>query len=90
MHLSSLRFAGLVLLFAVGALAAEPLLEKVDVFEGGTNGVALDRIPGVVVTANGTVLAYCEARKSSGADWGEIEVHLRRSTDGGKTWDAAR
>ena len=90
MHLPPLRLAGLVLTFAVRTLAAEPLLEKVDVFEAGTNGVALYRIPGVVVTAKGTVLAYCEARKSSGADWGEIEVHLRRSSDGGRTWDAAR
>lgn len=90
MHHSPLRLGCFFLTFVVRALAAEPLLEKVDVFEAGTNGVALYRIPGVVVTAKGTVLAYCEARKSSGADWGEIEVHLRRSSDGGRMWDAAR
>ena len=49
--------------------------------------MALYRIPGVVTTVKGTVLAYCEARKSTKADWGEIEVHMRRSTDGGKTWE---
>lgn len=69
--------------------AEKPLLEKVDVFEAGEAGVALYRIPGVVVTGKGTVLAYCEARRNSPADWGEIEVHLKRSTDGGKTWSAA-
>ncbi|MCB1065812.1 MAG: exo-alpha-sialidase [Verrucomicrobiae bacterium] len=69
---------------------AEPSLEKIDLFEGGKDGFALFRIPGVVVTTKGTALVYCEARKNSGADWGEIEVHLRRSTDGGKTWEAAR
>lgn len=90
MRLSAPRLVGLVLSFALRTLAAEPLLEKIDVFEAGTNGVALYRIPGLVVTPKGTVLAYCEARKSSGADWGEIEVHLRRSRDGGRTWDAAR
>jgi sialidase-1 len=42
------------------------------------------------VTPAGSVLAYCEARKHSKADWGEIEIHLRRSTDGGRTWDAPR
>ena len=42
------------------------------------------------MTAKGTVLAYCEARKFSGLDWGEIEVHLRRSTDGGRTFGPAR
>ena len=32
------------------------------------------------------MLAYCEARKSDRGDWGPIDVLMRRSTDGGKTW----
>ena len=79
----------IVLILLISALrltAAEPLLEKGDVFPPGMNGIARYRIPGIVVTHKGTVLAYAEARKNSGSDWGEIEVHLRRSTDGGKTW----
>jgi sialidase-1 len=76
----------LLAIMATSVAAAEPHLEKIDVFPAGLNGVALYRIPGVVVTPRGTVLAYCEARRNSRADWGEIEVHLRRSTDGGKTW----
>lgn len=67
--------------------AQEP--EKTDVFVAGESGVSLYRIPGTVVTPRGTVLAYCEARKNSRSDWGEIEVHLKRSTDGGKTWSKA-
>lgn len=63
--------------------------EKTDVFVAGENGVALYRIPGVVVTPRGTILAYCEARRNSRSDWGEIEVHLKRSMDGGKTWSQA-
>ncbi|MEI6872740.1 MAG: sialidase family protein [Verrucomicrobiota bacterium] len=72
------------------AIAAEPVIEKTDLFTAGENGFALYRIPGVVVTTKGTVLVYCEARSDAGSDWGEIQVHLRRSTDGGKTWEAAR
>ncbi|TDU70591.1 sialidase-1 [Prosthecobacter fusiformis] len=72
---------------AFSAHAATPFLEKTDVFEGG-KGASLYRIPGVVVTGKGTVLAYCEARLNDSKDWGEIQVHLRRSTDGGKTWAA--
>ena len=72
------------------AASAAPLLEKTDLFKAGEGGVAAYRIPGVVVSTQGTVLAYCEARKNSKADWGEIEVYLRRSTDGGRTWDPAR
>jgi sialidase-1 len=68
------------------SVAAEPQLETSEVFPPGLNGIARYRIPGMVVTPKGTVLAYCEARKNNSSDWGEIEVHLRRSTDGGKTW----
>lgn len=70
--------------------AAEPFLEKVDVFPAGMNGVTLYRIPGLVVTPRGTALAYCEARRDSRSDWGEIEIHLRRSLDGGRTWQPAK
>ena len=80
-----------LLLAPLAALhAAEPLLEKSEIFPPGLNGVARSRIPGVVVTPKGTVLAYCEARKNDSKDWGEIEIHLRRSTDGGKTWQPSQ
>lgn len=70
------------------ASAAE--IEKVDLFEADQGGYKLYRIPGIVVTNKGTVLAYCEARKSDRGDWGTIDILLRRSTDGGKTWDEPR
>ncbi len=69
--------------------ASEPLLTKVDVFPAGMDNVRLYRIPGIVLTSEGTLLAYCEARRNSASDWGEIEVHLRRSLDGGITWEPA-
>ena len=71
------------------ASAAEPFLEKVDLFESETDGYKLYHIPGIVVTAKGTVLAWCEARKK-GSDWDAIDVLLRRSSDEGKTWSAPR
>jgi sialidase-1 len=74
------------LLAALQARAAEPRLEKLHLFEAGTGGHKLYRIPGIVVTAKGSVLAYCEARKHTGLDWDDIEILLRRSNDGGKTW----
>ncbi len=43
-------------------------------------------IPGLVVTAKGTVLAYASWREAGDTDWGNIHTVLRRSTDGGKTW----
>ena len=83
--------AGLALaLFIAAVPAAEPRLEKSDLFEAGKGGHKLYRIPGLVVTAKGTVLAYCEARKYTGLDWDDIEILLRRGTDGGKTWSEPR
>ncbi|MHC4560083.1 MAG: sialidase family protein [Planctomycetota bacterium] len=72
--------------FSATAPAADPFLERMDLFEEMTDGFVLYRIPGVVVTSKGTVLAYCEARKNTVADRGEIEIHMRRSTDTGLTW----
>ncbi len=79
----------LVMLPTVSTAQQQPLLQRVELFPAGMNGVALYRIPGIVCTTKGTLLAYCEARRNSKADWGEIEVHLRRSTDGGATWSDA-
>jgi sialidase-1 len=76
-----------VLVTSLSAVAAaEPLLEKIDLFEANTDGYALYRIPGIVVTQRGSVLAYCEARKTGKSDWDTIDLMLRRSTDGGRTW----
>lgn len=58
-------------------------------FQENTDGFKLYRIPGIVITSNGTILAYCEARKFTEADRGEIEIHMRRSTDGGRSWTKA-
>lgn len=68
--------------------AAEPFLEKRDLFTVGDDpAYNIYHIPGIVVTAKGTVLAWCEARKGGG-DWSDIRILLCRSTDDGKTWSA--
>jgi sialidase-1 len=70
------------------AEAAKPFFEKQQIFP--PSGTHYYHIPGLVVTAKGTVLAYCEWRDAKAHDWGKIHVALRRSTDGGKTWDGER
>ncbi len=69
------------------AAAAEPELVKTNLFEARMDGYFTYRIPGIVVTTRGSVLAYCEARQNGRGDWDNIDVMLRRSTDGGKTWE---
>jgi Neuraminidase (sialidase) len=85
-----LRLALVQTLLVSAAISAEPFLEETDLFEAGTAGYATYRIPGIVATSNGTLLAYCEARKSLQGDWGTIDIMMRRSTNGGRTWDKQR
>ncbi len=65
---------------------AEP--QFTDVFVSGTDGYDTHRIPALIVTGKGTVLAFCEGRKNSRSDTGDIDLLVKRSQDGGKTWDA--
>lgn len=44
------------------------------------------RIPGIIVTPEGTVILYCEAREGYD-DWANIDVYIKRSTDDGSTWE---
>jgi sialidase-1 len=69
-----------------GATAQEHEVTKLDLFTAGEGGYETYRIPGLIATPQGTLLAYCEARKSARGDWGQIDLLSRRSTDGGKTW----
>ena len=76
-------------------LSARPVrrrrsVEKTDLFDAGEGGYAQLPHPRGRRHATGTVLAYCEARKNSRAATGAtIDMLMRRSTDGGQTWDAA-
>lgn len=58
-------------------------------FRRGEGGNDCYRIPAIVRTSKGTLLAFAEARKG-GASWcndtGDIDLVVRRSTDGGATW----
>src|SRR5690242_1659214 len=69
-------------------LSASSAASFTDVFISGNDGYHTYRIPAIVLTTNGTVLAFCEGRKNSRSDTGRIDLLLKRSTDGGKTWSA--
>jgi sialidase-1 len=61
-------------------------MRQTDIFTQGDNGFHAYRIPSLIVTQKGTILAFAEARKNSRRDHGHLETVLRRSFDGGKTW----
>ncbi|NIA14453.1 MAG: exo-alpha-sialidase [Nitrospiraceae bacterium] len=60
--------------------------EQQPVYIGGEGGYHTYRIPALLVTAKGTVLAFCEGRRNSGSDEGDIDLVLKRSFDHGVTW----
>ncbi len=68
----------------------EPIIHRQALFSAGEAGYHIYRIPGLAVTSNGVILAYCAARKGGGGDWDEIDVALRTSKDGGQTWSSMR
>lgn len=83
-RMSRTRFALLLLLLVPQpGFGAEP--EVVDVFVPEADGFASIRIPAVVVSKQGTVLAFAEGRAAD-ADQAKNKIILKRSTDGGKTW----
>ncbi len=55
-------------------------------FVSGTDGYHTFRIPAVVVSNKGTVLAICEGRKTSASDTTDIDMVAKRSFDRGCTW----
>ncbi len=59
---------------------------QVEVFRSGQDGYHTYRIPALIVTKQGTLLAFCEGRHSGGGDSGDIDLLLKRSRDGGRTW----
>ena len=60
--------------------------KETNVFTSGKGAYHTYRIPSTVVTSKGTLLAFCEGRKKSRSDTGDIDLVLRRSVDGGNTW----
>ena len=70
---------------AQGAVTAAPI-EQSDVFISREKGYYSYRVPSAVVSNAGTVLVFAEGRRNNEGDVGDIDILLRRSFDGGRTW----
>ena len=80
-------------LCAVGcalSAAAVAKINEVTVFKAGEDGYHTYRIPAIVRAKNGDLLAFAEGRKNGPGDHGDIDIVLKRSTDGGVTWGPMR
>lgn len=58
---------------------------KQTLYKAGKDGYHTYRIPAIVKSTKGTLLAFCEGRESQ-SDHGNVDIVLRRSKDDGKTW----
>jgi sialidase-1 len=76
-------------LFGIAAALGQPLTQT-ELFRAGEGAYHTYRIPALIVSAKGTLLAFCEGRRGGAGDSGDIDVLLRRSFDGGRTWAAAQ
>lgn len=63
-----------------------PPIPQMPLWRSGSGGYHTYRIPALAVTPEGALLAFCEGRRDSRSDYGQIDLLVRRSTDGGRTW----
>ncbi len=81
----SLSRLAIMLFLSISLSGFGPEPEVTDVFVPKADGFASIRIPSVVVSKKGTVLAFAEGRATD-ADQAKNKIVLKRSTDGGKSW----
>ena len=72
--------------FAMGQNPKSAAPEETILFEKGDDGYHTYRIPSLITTPKGTLLAFCEGRKGGGGDTGNIDLLMKRSTDNGVFW----
>lgn len=78
-----------ICLFAVRSNAATATVDSAAlnyIYQPGYFGYSCFRIPAIITTRKGVILAFAEARKNGCGDTGDIDLVLRRSKDSGKTW----
>src|SRR5574344_1907562 len=81
-------------LLLIGLLTVLAILLRaqniVPVFQEGQEGYAGYRIPAIIKAADGSLIAFAEARKNGKGDTGNIDLVMRKSLDNGMTWGAMK
>lgn len=84
-------FILLLMIYAAGARAQQqPFSDTTLLFEPDKDGYAIMHVPALVMTKNGTLLAFAEGRTGNGMDWAEMDLLMRRSTDNGQHWEPVK
>ncbi len=79
----------LLLLFVLFCLALSAQ-DKIPVFVSGTEGYKTFRIPALIHSPAGELLAFSEGRVHGDNDFGDIDIVMKRSVDAGRTWSPLR
>lgn len=67
-------------------VSEEDVSDRTALFYSGYGNSANYRIPAMVTAADGTLVASIDQRKTTAADYGDIDLMVRRSEDKGETW----
>lgn len=59
---------------------------RIPVYISGTEGYMNFRIPAIIKAPNGNLLAFADGRVNTTADFGNVDIVMKKSSDGGKTW----
>ena len=73
-----------------GTRRPQPVGQATTVWQAGEDKIDTYRIPALVIAKNGDLLAFAEARHRSSSDTGDIDLVMKRSRDGGKTWSKSQ
>lgn len=76
-----------VLIFLISLFASQAQ-NKITVYKSGTEGFKNFRIPAIISLPNGDLLAFCEGRVKGAADFGDVNIVMKRSRDNGVTWSS--
>jgi len=77
--------------FSLPAHAKHASFSQIDIFHQGEDGVNTYRIPALIETVKGTLIAVVDARRDSSRDLpAHISLVMRRSFNGGKDWEPMR
>ncbi len=79
-----------ILLSVLWLLALTPAQGQQVLFAAGDLGYACFRIPAIVQWEPGELYAFAEGRRENCADFGDVDILMRTSVDGGTTWSAPR
>lgn len=74
----------LVLLFAL--IQVSHSQELVPVFPLNSDGYNCFRIPALITLPDGELIAFAEGRKMNCADFGNVDIVMKRSINGGTSW----